>query len=70
MASLVAAIAIPPLSVIHSRKYVVRQVYTFALAIRHIHLPMFRVTIVGVSKALQFRFASPTEIQEACGAQV
>jgi hypothetical protein len=64
MASLIVAIAFPPLSRIHSRKYVVRQVYTIALASRHIHLPMFRVTIVCVSDALQFRFASPTEIQD------
>ncbi|MFN5822430.1 MAG: hypothetical protein ACK44T_00210 [Sphingomonadales bacterium] len=70
MASLVAAIAFPPLSRIHSRKYVVQQVYTIALAIRHIHLPMFRMTKVGVSDDLQFGFASPAEIQDACGAQV
>jgi hypothetical protein len=65
MASLVVAIAFPPLSGIHSRKYVVRQVYTIALASRHIRLPMFRVTIVDVSDALRFRFALPTEMQDA-----
>jgi hypothetical protein len=65
MSSLVVAIAFPPLSGIHSRKYVVRQVYKIALASRHIHLPTLRVTIVAVSDALQFRFTSPTEIQDA-----